>query len=164
MATRQYICEVPYDPLDSGSLLARFVEMTEPGSPTDTVFYVNAHVHNLARADRELRSILADSSLCYADGAAMVGFIDGPRFLRALLDPKSGFQSFPFFFLPSGANENLDADALAALTQRERFVLRKHGAGHRFEHEGGTLFSPIAWISVAYAGYFARVLNSLAKR
>ena len=53
----------------------------------------------------------------------------------------------------------IDVDAMARLASRETFTVVREKDVHSFLHRGGTLFSPIAWSAVGFAGYFARVLG-----
>ncbi|MCA9266240.1 MAG: WecB/TagA/CpsF family glycosyltransferase [Planctomycetales bacterium] len=86
---RYTICDVPVDAYTQQGLLDRFMELSAPGERGNYACYVNAHVHNLARQDHELRRILEHASVCYADGASVVwacrqhGLKIGPRLTAA---------------------------------------------------------------------------------
>lgn len=76
-AQRLFLCDVPVDPATPERLTRAIVDWSGRRSPTGEVSpvhvsYVNAHVHNLARGNQQLRAALRDTSLCYADGTSIV--------------------------------------------------------------------------------------------
>lgn len=97
--------------------------------------------------------------------SVMAGFVDGPSFVRAVGARQDWFPMMRFFgLMPSeSAVRRIDFDALAKLASRERFELLRTKTGHRFEHSGGTLLSPVVWSSVGCAAYLAQVLNSIRR-
>lgn len=121
-----------------------------------TALLAREPVQSLAREKR----FRADMEGSTEHEVAAYGFVDGPRFLRAALRDRRLEFAWPLFaFLPD--SKNLDADELAKLTSRESFSLRREDGFHRFEHEGGTLFSPTAWAAAGIAGRMAYLLDQV---
>ena len=69
---RHYLCGVPVDELSLEQLLDSFVALSEPGRATSLICYLNAHLHNLARSDKEFCHILRQATIVYPDGAGIV--------------------------------------------------------------------------------------------
>jgi N-acetylglucosaminyldiphosphoundecaprenol N-acetyl-beta-D-mannosaminyltransferase len=75
-SNRILLSGVPVDPVTPEELADTLVAWSDQARPRNEppkhISYVNAHVHNLARANNALRSTLRNTSLCYADGASVV--------------------------------------------------------------------------------------------
>lgn len=116
-AQRLFLCDIPVDPVTPSSLTRAMVEWSGQRSPAGEVrpvhvSYVNAHVHNLARGNVQLRGALHETTLCYADGTSIVWACRGHG---ARIPPRlTAADFFP--------------DMLAALTAAGRSVFLLGGA------------------------------------
>lgn len=87
--SRSEICGVPVDRIHLDQFLTALTELTRPGGEPEYVCYLNVHVHNLARRDALLRSVLQRACIVYPDGAGIswaarwLGHPVGPRMTAA---------------------------------------------------------------------------------
>jgi N-acetylglucosaminyldiphosphoundecaprenol N-acetyl-beta-D-mannosaminyltransferase len=68
---RYFLCGVPVDSIRVSDLVERCVQLSGGSTPAH-ICYVNAHVHNLCRADKKLNTVLVDANVCYPDGMSIV--------------------------------------------------------------------------------------------
>ena len=94
----------------------------------------------------------------------LAGFVDGPALLRALARYDDVLPLLGGIFdMPRGAGDK-HAPKLSDFKQlvgRERFEILRRPGSLRFEHDGGTVLSPIAWTCVGFSAQLARVMALL---
>ena len=112
-------------------------------------------------------SILANASLLDElprSASSIQGFVDTKALARHLRKYDNLFALMFGFMFREGGETLPTLKDLEPLLTRETFRVIPTPKGHRFEHRGGTVCSPIAWTGVGFASYMAGSILDMLRR